>query len=313
MQDDQISSTAHLKGLNKIIALRGGFGAFSGIKVLQRVIAWCVASSNIVFLRYACQLTLPSRSRRSYYLRWYNLLSLPPLPPLSRPYFDEQDQIYEDIEISMQQLTTNDDYAGIISCELIDVLDGFQVIASYPTQTLRTPSQRLHISQAILDVEYKLMLLHQNHLSELAGLSSTFTTLAKPFQLAAQLYVLLVLRQLPARSSVVQKYAEPLAAELLPAKLSWSSLDQRRSTEWRALLIWILVLLLVATFDLQARHRLISLLVSLSDMTGIEVQQQVVRSLRDVAWIDGIFEEELTVICNEIETTMGKHLRSQLR
>ena len=40
MQDDRESSEVHLDGLNRMVAARGGFDAFTGMKALQRIISW---------------------------------------------------------------------------------------------------------------------------------------------------------------------------------------------------------------------------------------------------------------------------------
>lgn len=46
MQDDKGSSAVHFHGLNNMIAVRGGFDAFSETKTLQRVISWSVIWSD---------------------------------------------------------------------------------------------------------------------------------------------------------------------------------------------------------------------------------------------------------------------------
>lgn len=45
MQDDRTSSEVHRDGLNKMVAARGGFEAFAGMKTLQRIISWYVLST----------------------------------------------------------------------------------------------------------------------------------------------------------------------------------------------------------------------------------------------------------------------------
>ena len=141
----------------------------------------------------------------------------------------------------------------MLSHELCEVLGDLQSIASYFSQCGRTPAERQKLSHAIYDVEYKLMELHQDHLSGLSSLSNSIVNLSDVFQLAAQVYILLVLRQVHRRSSIVQKYIHILSAEI---QTNQSSIIDARETEnwnWSILMLWIETILAVGAVGPEIR------------------------------------------------------------
>ena len=156
-------------------------------------------------------------------------------------------------------------------------------------------ADREHISQTIYDVEHKLIRLHQlaaNHSTDPRLSGDAFCMLIKT---ACQLYVFTILRQMLGRSHVVQRYSRLLGSQIHNYV---SEIDSLRGTgnDERDLLIWAMALLLWATYDDDDQKALAKLLAPLLESANLVNVNQLVLTLRSVAWMDDMLHEELSPV-----------------
>ena len=182
-----------------------------------------------------------------------------------------------------------------------DILARLQAIASYPPQASRTTSQRQQLSQAIYDIEYRLMSIRQRD-SGPRGSSGAGFNLSKPLHLATQLYALVVLRQVPRRSSLVQKYAQALSAELKSLQLLRDDCVLGLGSIQKSFLLFMEVLLLLSSPDGNICQDNIVLLVVLVQSLKLTEMQILTHHLKQVAWMDEILEDELADLWNRFRS-----------
>lgn len=250
-----------------------------------------------------------TRARRCYCLRWHSPLALPPISSLGPPAFESSRGLEEKplkSLVSLRAYGDSEGYSSAISSELEDIRGTFQTLANYPPQSARTTSQRRRISEMIYDVEYRLILQHQSHSAGFSRLSNTSGTLSTSFQLAAQIYIFLALRQVHRKSSIVQKYARALASELKSHRQYTDELGGTSTRSWYSLLLWIETVLAIATVDTQSRQECLLALIVMLRIEQCTDRQEFIRLLKDVAWTDGHLDDEVSALWAETRQMHGK-------
>ena len=187
-------------------------------------------------------------------------------------------------------------YTHVISRELEDILDGLQVLSSFPSGELRTSAHRRSISYIVYDTEYKLILLNQRHLAGLPGLSSGKATLSKSYQLAVQIYVLMALRKLQPVSALVQRYAKALRSDARNRHLPTGGIGTSSFRAWAVLLVWIKSVLAIATVNEEHKAESILELKVLLECIGCTSLEQYMALLKEVCWLDGYLEDVIAQI-----------------
>jgi hypothetical protein len=182
-------------------------------------------------------------------------------------------------------------YTHVISRELEDILDGLQVLSSFPYGESRTSAHRRSISYVVYDTEYRLILLNQRHLAGLSGLSSNRATLSKSYQLAVQIYVLMVLRKLQPVSALVQRYVKALRFNAQNRQLPPGDISMSSFRAWAVLLVWIETVLAIATVNVEHKAESVVDLKVLFGCIGCISQEQYIALLKEVCWLDGYLED----------------------
>lgn len=202
---------------------------------------------------------------------------------------------------------------GTLSEGLIDILADFRFIAAFPVAAKRTKDQRQRISQAIYDVEYKLIMLHQEDQDEarignndLQGSSNILSQLTRS---AAQIYVFIALRQMLGQSKLVQSHAQTLESKLEEYWSCHGDISELASHA-RDLLIWTMVLLLLTTFNYASQLDLTQRLTRFLHSAEILHLEQLVLTLKSIAWMDDILSEELSLLWNKLRLQYPQSLES---
>ena len=258
--------------------------------MLSRITKLCRKSSRgrikSQYVKSCLVLTIGARARRIHCLQSNQPLDLPPVPPSSRAAFDcfdEEAQTHSTIQaLSMKR----NSYTHVISRELEDILDGLQVLSSFPSGESRTSAHRRSISYIVYDTEYKLILLNQRHLAGLSGLSSGKATLSNSYQLAVQMYVLMALRKLQPGSALVQRYAKALRFDAENRQLPIGDIDTSSFRAWAVLLMWIESVLAIATVNMEHNAESVLDLKVLFECLGCVSFEQYMALLKEVCWLD---------------------------
>ena len=282
IQDDEMSSTAHFRGLEEMIRIRGGsYDAFAHCRTLQKIMSW---------------------ARRIYCLRSHQPFTLPAVPSSGRSSFDfmeEEPECWAEFDsLSFRR----NDFSNVVSRELDELINGLHILSSFPHEQARTPAQRRQISHIIYNTEYRLILLNQSHLSGLSGLSSNNATLSRSFQLAVQLYVTAALRRVQQRSALVQRYVNALRSEAGRRQLPRKDLDSASTRSWILLLLWMETVLAALTIEPADRTRSLSFLRMILEHTGSESLAEYMTLLKEVCWLDGYLEHEVKDIYEHCKT-----------
>ena len=148
------------------------------------------------------------------------------------------------------------------------------------------------------------MLLHQDRSEQTIGSPESGRDLSTAFQLAAQVYSFIVLRQVPQKSSIVQKFATQLLFEIAKHGLyleELGDLDPATVYSWHALSLWIVVLLMIAAPEkVQSFPEFNELLATLIDIFEITDFRRLLQILKEIAWMDDILQPELLTLWNEV-------------
>ncbi len=218
-----------------------------------------------------------------------------PEMPLSASVKSETEQIIQ----SKLGTAVIERFEDVLSEEIIDILAQLQYIASLPPPRQRSAADRLLISDTIYDVEYRAMLMHQEEL--FLGDDPIPITLSFLVRIAIQLYVLIVLRQMHGKSKLAQRFRNSLSAELELYRESYGEFRDY-SEPVRCLILWMLNLVLLTTFDETEFARIASYAVSLFDGIGLRTLSDLQESVAEVAWMGTVMYDDMVVLRKRLES-----------
>ena len=118
--------------------------------------------------------------------------------------------------------------------------------------------------------------------------------------------MLILLRQVQWKASVVQVYSRALSAEMQKRARSWNDGHSPLSMSQQNLLLWIETLRFLTTMDVDSKkgvRRNLRLLVKAMQFAKFE---DYMDCLKEVAWMDGMFEKELANFWTESKNASNK-------
>lgn len=192
-------------------------------------------------------------------------------------------------------------FRDILCEDLIAILSALQHIATFPPPDARSRLDRLHISEAIYDVEQETILLYNKTFSRNNGvpierpLSVTLLMAA-----AVRIYIFVVLRQMHTKSRVVQRYAKSLMADLQHVEDVWQNLDYLSNSAIE-LVTWMVALLLLTIHDDNSYSKLVVFFDILLIKSNITSADELEHALRQVAWMDDVLHEGVVNLWKEIK------------
>lgn len=219
-------------------------------------------------------------------------MDLSPIPYSSEATsnIDAQAKSLDDLKASS---TIRNSYTSVITGELEELLLDLQTLSSLQAKPSQTMAQRQQVCHIIYEAECKLIRLNQSQTAGFLGLSSTEMTLSKSYQLAVQIFSMVVLRNIKIRSPLVQRYVHALRSDVLYRKSLVEDKSSTSNRAWSVLLLWIETVLSIATMDPEKKLESVSVLRSLLWHLGSTEQNDFMGNLKEVCWLDGCFDDQI--------------------
>lgn len=183
------------------------------------------------------------------------------------------------------------EYSSLLPEELLDILASFQMIDVYHESS--GSSAKLLRSDAIYEAEYALIQLYDDDLIrtlEFPWLSANTSGL---FHIAAHIYILIILRQILRRFSVVQFFAQRLESSLLYLRATLPAQNVASG-----LMLWIETLHCLSTLSIPAKNEGSRSVFAICDALNISKLRDFRNKLREVCWIDGVLGDDIVDLWN---------------
>lgn len=264
------SSLAHAEALAKLVSLRGGPTRLQSNEALVALVAW----ANL------CHVSTFSNGPRPSSL--FPEADDDPGSETIEAYADEQSKGPS----TMKQ---------VMPKRVFRVVNMLGMVPIYPPSEATTPEERQNVNRLIHHINQTLLLIHHE---EAAFFTGPAGRLAKVLCYAAHLYISLVLRQMPRRTTVVVERAVRLGAALyeLESIVVW---DKLLIELYLVISLWAQTLHLCAVPSSQRQELPLVGLKSILKTLGITDLEQFNHHLGRISWVRSSFDDELNYILRQ--------------
>lgn len=264
LEGDSLTSVAHVKALEKLVELRGGAKEIKHNEALTRLVAWADL----------CRTSNVSDGTQ-----------------LSTLLNDEKDLTQSETDPKPSE--------GLLhfhETAYLELIQSLNLLPNNHPNDATPPAQRQTTSRLIYRIEQQIGRFRYHHCVSCEG---TMGLLARALHCAAHLYVSLVLRQIPRRTSLVTRRSWIVGITLDPLFDSIIS-GQHPDEMSRIVTLWATTVRFCSLPSERRTLEDISQLRQLMKICGVNTFESLVEVLKRITWIDEFCEVDLREVCAEI-------------
>ncbi|KAK5135791.1 hypothetical protein LTR08_004617 [Meristemomyces frigidus] len=261
LEDNALSASAHIEGMTRIVLQSGGVPMTATDEALSRLISW---------------------ADMTYSSTWPSEPHLPLLFESPTPFNSAvRTTAAANGEFCLAALET------VLAPDLVHVVGFMNDLPSRPTGETSSAAERQRASRAIYNIERLLITYGGPEPSAVSRVA-----FSRMFQAAAQLYVLLALRDLPVHTPKISRWTETLAERI--GAIPSAAHDVYDITA-QTVLLWSHAVLVAARPDLNNDETWVAFRVVMDLPTDLNMSSATVltATLKQITWADNFGKNEL--------------------